>query len=484
MMSVRVSRKAEQDLTQLKPIYAAFHGAGKQLYLVGGAVRDLALGVALEQLDDLDFCTDARPQETLAILKQHGFSTYEMGIAFGTVGAVIRGPKDKGYPKDCQVTTYRSAEFYRRGSRHPEVSFGDTIYQDLWRRDFSINSIAMDADGVFVDPYDGLGDLEAGVLRVVSDPRETLAEDPLRILRIGRFISKLGFAPSASLKQAASERAEHIMEISRERWLQEMSKLLVGVHARAALEFLREVRILSIILPELDALWRHPAPAQGARGAGELWARTLERLEQVPREAGLRWAALLSLTGMPWCGPDREAPPDGAPERAATHAAMLAEAVMPRFRADNALSEEVDHLIRWQGALSRLPDPEDRPALRRFVRTHGKFLEPLLAFVEAIARVEAPDKEAAKAHIKRAREVIEAERLAGTLVPELPAGVGKAVMEAWGLRPGPLVGEIKAYLEERILDGTLENRRGSDYYVASLKVAPPDFLLQPSNRPS
>jgi poly(A) polymerase len=342
----------------------------------------------------------------------------------------------------------------------------------------------MDADGVFVDPYDGLGDLEAGVLRVVSDPRETLAEDPLRILRIGRFISKLGFAPSASLKQAASERAEHIMEISRERWLQEMSKLLVGVHARAALEFLREVRILSIILPELDALWRHPAPAQGARGAGELWARTLERLEQVPREAGLRWAALLSLTGMPWCGPDREAPPDGAPERAATHAAMLAEAVMPRFRADNALSEEVDHLIRWQGALSRLPDPEDRPALRRFVRTHGKFLEPLLAFVEAIARVEAPDKEAAKAHIKRAREVIEAERLAGTLVPELPAGVGKAVMEAWGLRPGPLVGEIKAYLEERILDGTLENRRGSDYYVASLKVAPPDFLLQPSNRPS
>jgi poly(A) polymerase len=163
---------------------------------------------------------------------------------------------------------------------------------------------------------------------------------------------------------------------------------------------------------------------------------------------------------------------------------MLAEAVMPRFRADNALSEEVDHLIRWQGALSRLPDPEDRPALRRFVRTHGKFLEPLLACVEAIARVEAPDKEAAKAHIKRAREVIEAERLAGTLVPELPAGVGKAVMEAWGLRPGPLVGEIKAYLEERILDGTLENRRGSDYYVASLKVAPPDFLLQPSNRPS
>lgn len=464
------------DLNQLKPIFAAFHGAGKQLYLVGGAVRDLARGVPLTALDDMDFCTDARPLETLAILKRHGFSTYEMGIAFGTVGAVIRGPKDQGYPKDCQVTTYRSAEFYRRGSRHPEVRFGDTIHQDLWRRDFSINSIAMDMNGEFVDPYDGLSDLKAGVLRVVSNPHETLAEDPLRILRIGRFISKLGFSPSASLKQAAEQRAEHILEISRERWLQEMSKLLVGPHAVAALEFLREVRILPIILPELHALWGHASPAQGVG----LWEQTLGRVAGAERETAQRWAALLSLTGMPWCAPDREAPPDGGPPRYAVHAAMMAEAVMPRFRADNNLSDEVDHLIKHQADLERLPEDSDRPALRRFVRLQGRYLSQTLMFIEAIERAGGDSASGALERLERARTAIRAEEQAGTLLPNLPAGVGKAVMEAWGLKPGPLVGDIKAHLEELILDGTLENGRGSDYYVTSLKVSPPDFLLQPT----
>ena len=157
-----------------------------------------------------------------------------------------------------QVTTYRSAEYYRRGSRHPVVKFGDTIDQDLGRRDFSINSIALDKDNKFVDPYDGLGDLERGILRVVGDPYETLAEDPLRILRIGRFKSRLGFDVDAELHKAAFGRADCILDISRERWLQEMTKLLKGDHVADALNFLHEVRILGIILPEVSALVCYP----------------------------------------------------------------------------------------------------------------------------------------------------------------------------------------------------------------------------------
>jgi poly(A) polymerase len=210
----------------MKRLFDAFLHAGKELYLVGGAVRDLALGVHINALDDLDFCTNARPEESLQILKDAGFTTYDMGIEFGTVGCVLSGRRSDGYPKDCQVTTYRSEEYYRRGSRHPIVRFGDTIMQDLKRRDFSINSIALDHNGAFVDPYDGLGDLRRKVLRVVGDPLETLAEDPLRILRIGRFVSRLGFEVDEALRAAAFENADHILEISRERWLQEMSKLL------------------------------------------------------------------------------------------------------------------------------------------------------------------------------------------------------------------------------------------------------------------
>ena len=169
----------------MKRLFEAFENAGKELYLVGGAVRDLALGQSERDLDDLDFCTNALPDETLQILRKAKFSTYDMGFEFGTVGCVLKGPEAEGFPKDCQVTTYRSHEYYRRGSRHPVVKFGETIDQDLGRRDFSINSIAMDAAGDYYDPYDGLGDLERGVLRVIGDPLETLAEDPLRILRVG-----------------------------------------------------------------------------------------------------------------------------------------------------------------------------------------------------------------------------------------------------------------------------------------------------------
>ena len=159
----------------MRRLFEAFHSAGKELFLVGGAVRDLAMGGSEVDLDDLDFTTNCLPDETLAILQGNGFRTYEMGIEFGTVGAVLSGPPSGGFPKDVQVTTYRSGEYYRRGSRHPTVSFGDTLAQDLRRRDFSINSIAMDIDGNWVDPYGGLRDIEAGVLRVVGDAEDWAA---------------------------------------------------------------------------------------------------------------------------------------------------------------------------------------------------------------------------------------------------------------------------------------------------------------------
>jgi poly(A) polymerase len=479
-MTELISKKHLQlDISELQHIYRAFHEAGRELYLVGGAVRDLALGRPLTELDDLDFCTDARPQESLEILKRNKFSTYEMGIEFGTVGAVIRGPKDRGYPKDCQVTTYRSAEFYRRGSRHPEVSFGDTIDQDLWRRDFSINSIAMDSRGRFVDPYDGLGDLSRRVLRVVSDPNETLAEDPLRILRVGRFISKLGFKPADSLTQAARARAEHILDISRERWLQEMTKLLQGPNATRALEFLREVHILTIILPELHALWSPPHQAPPDEAA---WRTTCALLSAAPVEASSRWAALLAGLGRCWCRPDAEAAPDGSPPRHATHAMMQADAILARFKADNELRANVMHLLAHQDLLSELPAPHQRPDVRRLAHHHGQRLEITLDFLESQATI-LDDGGESKRALEALRVAIGEERASDTLLPKLPAGVGKAVIDAFGLKPSPIVGQIKDYLEAQILNGTLENGQGSDYYVRSLRLDPPDFL-PPTHQPS
>jgi poly(A) polymerase len=462
----------------MKRLFKAFEKANKELYLVGGAVRDLALGVDSSELDDLDFCTDARPAETLRILKDGGFNTYDMGFEFGTVGCVLQGPKSEGYPKDCQVTTYRSEEYYRRGSRHPVVKFGDTIEQDLGRRDFSINSIAMDADGNYVDPYDGLGDLERGVLRVIGDPLETLAEDPLRILRVGRFVAKLGFDVDAALYEAARQRADHILDISRERWLQEMKKLLCGDWVRPALHFLEDVRLLGIILPEVASLagLHERVPDEGDFQHKDVWDHTIQVIEQAPAEPILRWAALFHDIGKAWT---RLLHKDGSVTfyRHEKQGAMLFEGIAKRFTFDNDSAREIRFIIENHGRIPQYDSDWSDAAVRRLVRDLDPYVDSLLRFARADLTTRFADKRnAALARIDELEERIRALEEAKNLRPELPSGIGNDLMKAFDLKPSPLIGDLKSALEERIIEGVLESGRPSSYYVAHLKENPPDFL--------
>lgn len=444
----------------MREIFEAFERAGKELFLVGGAVRDLALGESFESLDDLDFCTNALPEQTLEILKRERLTTYDVGIEFGTVGTLLSGPKAQGYPKDCQITTYRSAEYYRRGSRHPEVRYGKTILDDLRRRDFSINSIAMDKDGHFVDPYEGLKDLKAGVLRVVSDPLETLAEDPLRILRVGRFISKLGFKPDAALTAAAAERAECILDISRERWLLEMTKLLKGPYASEGLEFLHEVKILGVILPEVAWL---------ANNHGESWALTLKTLAKVPPVDGPRWATLLHQISSPWVIKATQ-DVDGVSYRQDQHSALLCDGIAKRFKFDNKLGDEVSGIIERYRGLLYLEQGLDDAQVRRLVRGLDPYLEGAMMLAKALATP--TQLERLEAVAQRA-QALEAQ---GQLRVQLPSGIGKALMERFKLKPGPRVGELKGALDDLVLDGILANGQDSDYYVSYLEQNPPEFL--------
>ena len=403
----------------MREIFETFKRAGKEVFLVGGAVRDLARGIPVQQIDDMDYCTNSRPRDTLRLLQDAGFTTYDVGIEFGTVGAVLRGPKEEGYPKDCQITTYRSAEFYRRGSRHPNVKFGDTIDQDLRRRDFSINSIAMDGEGNYVDPYDGLGDLQRGVLRVVSDPLETLAEDPLRILRVGRFISKLGFTPSQYLRAAAKQRAGCILDISRERWFVEMSKLLRGPFPRMGLEFLQDVRVLGIILPEVSGLH-----------GGELWERTMGLIERVEQIDHFRWSAALYATAQPFVSDS---------ELAAQTASSMSERVMKRFKADNHLTAQVAHVLAHSHDPLNFDNDWDAAQTRRLVQR----LDPMLGDTVAMARALADADTSALIKLDRFEELARALEEAGSLRPELPSGIGGAIIDAFELRPGPVIGQAK-----------------------------------------
>jgi poly(A) polymerase len=463
----------------MKKLFETFAAAGKELFLVGGAVRDLALGMTLDDLDDLDFCTNARPPETLKILRDADFATYDMGFEFGTVGAVLYGPEEKGFPKDVQITTYRSKEYYRRTSRHPQVEFGDTIDQDLWRRDFSINSIAMDAEGNYIDPYDGLGDLKRGILRVVGDPSETLAEDPLRILRIARFKSRLGFDVHPELHAAAVERAEKILDISAERWLQETTKLLKGEYVADALDFLVEVGVLELLLPEVTALvWLHESSPVHHK---DVWAHTLQVVQQCPLDPVLRWAGLLHDIGK---ATTREVTDDGnvtfyGHERAGAEAF---DAIALRFTMDKATAKAVRHIIEHHGRISQYDEAWTDAAVRRFVREMDPYVDEIIAFGRADLTTRFEEKRAAAlARVDELEQRIAALQAEESLRPELPSGIGNVLIEAFDLAPGPIIGDLKDYLDDEIIEGRLASGCDAPYYVEYIRQNPPDGWTPPGD---
>jgi poly(A) polymerase len=228
----------------LEDLGSRFARAGHRLALVGGPVRDALLG---RDSLDLDFTTDARPEQTVPILRSWGDAYWEIGREFGTIGA------RKG-EHVVEVTTFRS-DSYDVTSRKPEVQFGDTLEGDLLRRDFTVNAMALELPALtFVDPHGGLIDLAAGRLRTPGAPELSFGDDPLRMMRAARFAAQLGFTPVPEAVAAMTAMAERISIVSAERIRTELEKLLLAADPRAGLELLVNTGLAAIVLPELPAL--------------------------------------------------------------------------------------------------------------------------------------------------------------------------------------------------------------------------------------
>ncbi|MCZ4549575.1 MULTISPECIES: CCA tRNA nucleotidyltransferase [Mycobacteriales] len=447
LAAAAVSLRSLSDV--LDPLGARFAAAGFELYLVGGSVRDAVLG---RLTNDLDFTTDARPDKVKELLHGWAEAIWDTGIDFGTISAAKAGHQ-------IEITTFR-ADSYDRVGRNPEVRFGDRLEDDLIRRDFSMNAMAVKigADGSqqFVDPLGGLDALLAGVIDTPAAPEDSFNDDPLRMLRGVRFVSQLGFSLSPGVFAATVRMAAQIDRITVERVAAELDKLILGEHAVEGVDMLCETGLAERVMPEIPgmklAIDEHHQHKDVYTHSLTVLSQAID-LEDGDPDLVLRWAAILHDIGKP--ATRRHEPNGGVSFH--HHEVVGAKMVRKRLRAlkyPKAVVEDVANLVflhlRFHGyGEGQWTDS----AVRRYVTDAGELLPRLHKLVRAdcTTRNKRRAKRLQQSYDNleaRIDKIAEAEDLA-RVRPDLD---GNAIMELLGLPPGPQVGKAWRYLKELRLD--------------------------------
>jgi len=249
-------------LAEVEELGQRFVAAGWKLYLVGGIVRDLWLDQGRDSSSDIDLTTDARPADIKALIRDLADAVWLQGERFGTIGAQING-------RALEITTHR-AEVYRPDSRKPEVAFGDRIEDDLARRDFTVNAMALTVPGgELIDPFGGQDDLQAGVLRTPLDPDVSFTDDPLRMMRAARFANRFEFTPDPALVASATRLADRIDIVAVERVRDELDKMLGAPVVEVGLRLLDQTGLLTRVVSGAGA----PSVALASRSPAPWWLR-------------------------------------------------------------------------------------------------------------------------------------------------------------------------------------------------------------------
>ncbi|MEV6532118.1 CCA tRNA nucleotidyltransferase [Streptomyces sp. NPDC048448] len=468
----QVQHRAVSELLRVSPVAddlaLRFQEAGFSLALVGGSVRDALLG---RLGNDLDFTTDARPEDVLKIVRPWADAVWEVGIAFGTVGAQKDALVD-GVQQSFQIeiTTYRS-EAYDRTSRKPEVSYGDSIEEDLVRRDFTVNAMAVALpEKKFIDPHGGRDDLAARVLRTPGTPEQSFSDDPLRMMRAARFAAQLDFEVAPDVVAAMTDMAGRIEIVSAERVRDELNKLLLSAHPRKGLTLLVDTGLSAHVLPELPALRLERDEHHRHKDVYDHTLIVLEQamaLEENGPDLALRLAALLHDIGKPRT---RRFENDG---RVSFHhhemvGAKMTKKRMSELKYSNELVKDVSRLVELHLRFHGYGTGEwTDSAVRRYVRDAG----PLLDRLHKLTRSDCTTRNKRKAAaLSRAYDGLE-ERIAqlqeqeelDAIRPDLD---GNQIMEILGIGPGPAIGQAyKFLLELRLENGPMEH----DAAVAALK---------------
>ena len=410
-MKAGASGALSEALAAASGLTRLFAAAGHRLYLVGGVVREAVAGRFLAGAD-LDCTTDARPRSVRRIVSGVATSLWTQGERFGTIGCVVDG-------QAFEITTHR-AERYDVDSRKPVVAFGDDVVQDLGRRDFTVNAMAVDTDdGRLLDPHGGRSDLAAGVLRTPLDPEVSFGDDPLRMLRAARFIASHGLVPDDSVVGAVRAMGDRLAIVAVERVREEFEKLLLLDDPSEGLRFLFHTDLIGRVLPEL-----------AVRDVAVL-ARVAA---SVAAEPAPRWASLF-----------------------VNESAEAASVRLLGLRCSTTLVSAAAGLLAARELLAEAGS--DAAEIRRLVSECPVPVDQALDFAWAAAAAAGEPRErldilaAALTDLRRTEDVDNA---------VLPVD-GHDVMAVLGLGPGPEVGGALAFLRELAFEeGPLNRARAVD----------------------
>ncbi len=457
MLQQRAVTRLAPILPVLSDLGQRFAADGHELALVGGPVRDALLG---RDATDIDLTTSARPDRTEVLLREWGATTWDVGRAFGTIGGRRHGVQ-------VEVTTYR-ADSYDRRTRKPQVEFGTDLTQDLLRRDFTVNAMALRLpDLEFTDPYGGLAALAAATLDTPATPEESFGDDPLRMLRAARFAGQLGFTVSDRVRSAMQDCASTLEIVSAERIRDELSKLLTARGPAAdpvtGLRLLVDTGLARIVLPELPALqlevdehhhhkdvYEHSLTVlrQAIAQEGTRSVPGVAEVEPVPvGDLVLRLAALLHDIGKP---ATRRFEKDGGVSFH-HHESVGAGLTRKRMKALRFSKEEIKDVTRLVELHLRFHGygggEWTDSAVRRYVTDAG----PMLSRLHLLTRADCTTRNRRKAQ-QLARSYDDLELRIGELTareelnavrPELD---GNEIAEVLGIRPGPLLGRAYKHL--------------------------------------
>lgn len=438
----------------LRDLGKVFADAGHELYLVGGSVRDALLG---RLGTDLDFTTDARPDQMQRMLRPWADSLWDTGIEYGTVGV------GKGDQR-MEITTFR-ADTYDQVSRNPEVRFGGCLVDDLVRRDFTVNAMAVritaDGPGEFLDPLNGLDALGARVLDTPAAPEVSFGDDPLRMLRAARFVSQLGFAVAPRVREAMAAMAGQLERITAERVAAELDKLILGSDPVAGIDLMVQSGLGDVVLPEIGAM---RMAIDEHHQHKDVYQHSLTVLRQAialedpdGRDLVLRWAALLHDIGKP--ATRRHETAGGVSFH--HHEVVGAKMTRKRMRALKYSKQMVDDVsalvylhLRFHGyADASGAGKWTDSAVRRYVTDAG----PLLPRLHKLVRADCTTRNKRRAARLQANyDGLEA-RIAELAAKEdlqrvRPDLDGNEIMKILGIPAGPQVGEAWRYLKELRLD--------------------------------